>query len=123
MGKCADGARKFTNPHFFSSSIEAVDIDKPWGREVLVRPGEVAVEVLSDFPEKFAERRRLSALLPDGSRRDLDLVDYWEHKGRPDVFCNVAVDDAAERLSGLFQRYQPDVVISYEARVYCARRR
>jgi LmbE family N-acetylglucosaminyl deacetylase len=41
------------------------------------------------------------------------MVD-WEHKDRPDVFCNVGVDDAAERLSGLFERYQPDVVITYD---------
>ena len=30
---------------------------------------------------------------------DSGMVD-WEHKDRPDVFCNVAVDDAAERLGG-----------------------
>ena len=29
---------------------------------------------------------------------DSGMVD-WEHKDRPDAFCNVAVDDAAERLS------------------------
>ena len=44
---------------------------------------------------------------------DSGMVD-WEHKDRPDVFCNVAVDDAAERLSGLFERYQPDVVVTYD---------
>jgi LmbE family N-acetylglucosaminyl deacetylase len=41
------------------------------------------------------------------------MVD-WEHKDRPDVFCNIAVDVAAERLSGLFERYQPDVVVTYD---------
>ena len=44
---------------------------------------------------------------------DSGMVD-WEHKDRPDVFCNVAVDDAAERLSGLFERYRPDVVVTYD---------
>jgi len=44
---------------------------------------------------------------------DSGMVD-WEHKDRPNVFCNVAVDDAAERLSGLFERYQPDVVVTYD---------
>ena len=44
---------------------------------------------------------------------DSGMVD-WEHKDRPDVFCNVAIDDAAERLSVLFERYQPDVVITYD---------
>ena len=52
---------------------------------------------------------------------DLELLGYhdsgmvdWEHKDRPDVFCNVAVDDAAERLSGLFEWYRPDVVVTYD---------
>ena len=44
---------------------------------------------------------------------DSGMVD-WEHKDRPDVFCNVAVDDAAQRLSGLFDRYQPDIVVTYD---------
>ena len=44
---------------------------------------------------------------------DSGMVD-WEHKDRPDVFCNVAVDDAAERLSSLFEQYQPDVVVTYD---------
>ena len=38
----------------------------------------------------------------------------WEYKDRPDVFCNVAVDVAAERLSRLFEKYQPDVVVTYD---------
>ena len=44
---------------------------------------------------------------------DSGMVD-WEHKDRPDVFCNVAIDDAAERLSGLFEWYRPDVVVTYD---------
>ena len=44
---------------------------------------------------------------------DSGMVD-WEHKDRPDVFCNVSVDDVAERLSTLFERYRPDVVITYD---------
>ena len=51
----------------------------------------------------------------------LELLGYhdsgmadWEHRDRPDVFCNVSVDDAALRLSNLFERYQPDVVVTYD---------
>ena len=44
---------------------------------------------------------------------DSGMVD-WADKDRFDVFCNVAVDDAAERLSSLFERYQPDVVVTYD---------
>lgn len=52
---------------------------------------------------------------------DLELLGYhdsgmsdWEHKDRPDVFCNVSVDDAALRLSALFEQYRPDVVVTYD---------
>ena len=44
---------------------------------------------------------------------DSGMVD-WEHKDRADVFCNVDVDEAAERLSVLFERYRPDVVVTYD---------
>ena len=44
---------------------------------------------------------------------DSGMVD-WKYKDRPDVFCNVAVDDAAERLADLFERYRPDVVVTYD---------
>src|SRR3954464_12362490 len=44
---------------------------------------------------------------------DSGMVD-WQYKDRPDVFCNVAVDDAAERLSSLFEQFEPDVVVTYD---------
>jgi len=44
---------------------------------------------------------------------DSGMVD-WSYKGRSDVFAQVPVAEAAARLSGLFERYRPDVVISYE---------
>lgn len=46
------------------------------------RIGEVAAELFTDFPEKFAERRKLFALLPDDGRRELELEDAWPHKGQ-----------------------------------------
>jgi LmbE family N-acetylglucosaminyl deacetylase len=51
----------------------------------------------------------------------LELLGYrdsgmpeWPYKDRPDAFCNVPVDAVAERLSALFERYRPDVVITYD---------
>jgi LmbE family N-acetylglucosaminyl deacetylase len=38
----------------------------------------------------------------------------WSYKDRPDVFSQVPVDVAAARLGELFERYRPDVVVSYE---------
>ncbi|MBZ5682603.1 MAG: ribosome maturation factor RimM [Acidobacteriia bacterium] len=44
------------------------------------RHGEVAAEVHSDVPERFAQGMRLFALQPDGTRRELDVEELWPHK-------------------------------------------
>jgi 16S rRNA processing protein RimM len=44
------------------------------------RHGEVAAELHTDFPEKFAERKKLFALAADGERRELRLEEFWSHK-------------------------------------------
>jgi 16S rRNA processing protein RimM len=69
---------------------------KPQGRR-----GEVAVELLTDFPERFEERRKLTALLVNGDRRELQLVEFWEHQGRL-VMKFDAIDsiDTAQALVG-----------------------
>src|ERR1700692_2076792 len=75
------------------------------------RKGEVFAEILTDFPEKFAERRRLW-LLPDDSGahtagtnahpREMDLVHHWLHKGGIVLhFAGVDSISAAEELAGL----------------------
>lgn len=65
------------------------------------RHGEVAADLYTDFPEKFAERKLLSGLAKDGSRRGLEVEDHWPHKGWM-VFKFVGVDDmdAAAGLIG-----------------------
>jgi 16S rRNA processing protein RimM len=48
------------------------------------RKGEVAAALLTDFPERFATRKRLLAFEGDargGRRRELELENYWLHKG------------------------------------------
>jgi 16S rRNA processing protein RimM len=46
------------------------------------RRGEVAAEVHSDVPERFAAGMKLFALLDsEGSRRELEVEDLWPHKG------------------------------------------
>ena len=59
-------------------------IRKPQGRK-----GEVFADILTDFPEKFAERKRLWLVAdPDSPRtkagvapREAELVAHWLHKG------------------------------------------
>jgi len=65
------------------------------------RIGEVLVELFTDFPEKFEERRTLFAWLPGGARRELKLEDYWPHKGAMVLkFAGIDSINDAEPLKG-----------------------
>ena len=80
----------------------------------VVRPqgnrGEVAADLFTDFPERFAERRRLFALAASDSTsstrrelhlRELQLEDWWLHKGRVVLkFAGIDSITAAEALVG-----------------------
>ncbi|MGA8865982.1 MAG: ribosome maturation factor RimM [Candidatus Sulfotelmatobacter sp.] len=47
------------------------------------RRGEVAAEIHSDVPGRFAPGMHVTALLrqPEGSRRELEIEELWPHKG------------------------------------------
>ncbi len=78
------------------------------------RKGEVFAELLTDFPEKFAERKRLW-LLGDSAAskttphktavvapREVELIAHWLHKGGVVLhFAGVDSITAAETLNGL----------------------
>jgi 16S rRNA processing protein RimM len=44
--------------------------------------GEVAAEVLTDFPERFDRLSELIAVFPGGPRRRLELESHWPHGDR-----------------------------------------
>lgn len=51
----------------------------------------------------------------------LELLGYhdsgmadWDHRNRPDVFCNVPIDAVAARLAQLIEHYRPQVVVTYD---------
>lgn len=74
-------------------------VRKPQGRK-----GEVIAEILTDFPEKFAERKHLWLLASDGAAvvREVDLAHHWLHKGGIVLhFAGVDSISAAEELAGL----------------------
>jgi len=94
-------------------------IRRPQGRK-----GEVFAEILTDFPEKFAERRRLwllaeesgsssgpasqpdakpaSGLHPRQTAREVELLHHWLHKGGVVLhFSGVNSISDAETLTGL----------------------
>ena len=63
--------------------------------------GEVACDLETDFPERFATLERAAVAMPSGSRLDLGLEAHWFHKGR--VILKFAGTDTmtdAERLVG-----------------------
>ncbi len=75
-------------------------IRRPQGRK-----GEVFADILTDFPEKFAERRQLW-LLAEGAAaptpRQVELIAHWLHKGGIVLhFEGVDSISAAETLAGL----------------------
>jgi 16S rRNA processing protein RimM len=73
------------------------------------RKGEVFAEVLTDFPEKFSDRRKLWLLKNSpaagadmsGTARHVTLVHHWMHKGGVVLhFAGVDSISAAEELAG-----------------------
>jgi 16S rRNA processing protein RimM len=65
------------------------------------RKGEVAALLLTDFPERFATRKRLFALDRQNRRSELELEDHWFHKGGVVLkFAGVDSISQAEALIG-----------------------
>lgn len=75
-------------------------IRRPQGRK-----GEVLAEILTDFPEKFAERRSLwllSPTSPSAPPRPVSLTAHWIHKGAIVLhFAGIDSISDAETLTGL----------------------
>jgi 16S rRNA processing protein RimM len=68
------------------------------------RKGEVFADILTDYPEKFADRRHLW-LLADGASsapREVELLAHWLHKGGIVLhFSGIDSISAAETIQGL----------------------
>jgi 16S rRNA processing protein RimM len=94
------------------SWVSLARIRRPQGRK-----GEVFADILTDFPEKFAERRQLWLIAGDaggvrarairsggdsGGARGVQLTDYWLHKGGVVLhFSGVDSISDAEELAGM----------------------
>jgi 16S rRNA processing protein RimM len=104
-------------PEAADAWVWLAQIRRPQGRK-----GEVFAEILTDFPEKFAERKQLWLLAPDvpakagaaaqavglGARaaapapRQVELQNHWLHKGGVVLhFAQVDSISAAELLAGM----------------------
>jgi 16S rRNA processing protein RimM len=96
-------------PGFPEASVTAEPAREPWVwlariRRPQGRKGEVFAEILTDFPEKFAERRQLWLLREKAvaEPRPAELKAHWLHKGG--VVLHLAGVDSisdAEGLTGL----------------------
>jgi 16S rRNA processing protein RimM len=95
-------------PEQAESWVWLARIRRPQGRK-----GEVFADILTDFPEKFEERRRLWLLAEDGEPasprptakpipREAELIAHWLHKGGVVLhFAGIDSISAAETLAGL----------------------
>ena len=94
--------------------MTAAEREEPWVwlariRRPQGRKGEVFADILTDFPEKFAERKRLwllrgsaSGAGGDASAREIELAAHWLHKGGVVLhFAGIDSITAAETLNGL----------------------
>jgi 16S rRNA processing protein RimM len=94
--------------------VTAAEREEPWVwlariRRPQGRKGEVFADILTDFPERFAERKRLwllrgsaSGAGGDASAREIELAAHWLHKGGVVLhFAGIDSITAAETLNGL----------------------
>jgi 16S rRNA processing protein RimM len=87
-----------TVPH--AAWVLLARIVRPQGRR-----GEVLADILTDFPERFAERKRLFLRSPTGPKpyamREAKVESHWLHKGRVVLkFAQVDSIADAENLRG-----------------------
>ena len=67
------------------------------------RRGEVAAEILTDFPRRFEQLRRVGLGVPEGAPESFELENAWFHKGRVILkFAGVDSISDAERLRGKY---------------------
>jgi 16S rRNA processing protein RimM len=89
-----------TAPEQSESWVWLARIRRPQGRK-----GEVFADILTDFPEKFAERRQLWLLADPPAAappRQAELIAHWPHKGGIVLhFSGIDSISAAEALAGL----------------------
>jgi LmbE family N-acetylglucosaminyl deacetylase len=83
-----------------------------------VKPGEDGHDEQAVAELRLAELRQSCKIL---GVSDLELLGYhdsgmpdWEYKDRPDAFCNVPLDQVAQRIGDLIEAYRPQVVIAYD---------
>jgi LmbE family N-acetylglucosaminyl deacetylase len=88
--------------------------DAPGG----VKPGQDGHDEDSVAGLRLAELRESCKIL---GVSDLEVLGYhdsgmpdWDYKDLPTAFCNVPLPEVTARISGLIERYRPQVLITYD---------
>ncbi len=88
--------------------------DAPGG----VKPGQDGHDTDAVAGLRLTELRQAAKIL---GVTQLELLGYhdsgmpeWDYKTRPDAFCNVPFAEVTGRLSGLIERYRPQVLVTYD---------
>jgi len=83
-----------------------------------VKPGQDGHDEQAVARQRLAELHESCAIL---GVTDLELLGYhdsgmpeWDYKDRPDAFCNIPQAEVVARLTGLIERYRPQVLITYD---------
>ena len=88
--------------------------DAPGG----IKPGEAGHDETSVAAIRLAELDKACDILGVDVLEKLGYHDSgmaeWEYRHRRDAFCNVSMEESSARLAGLMERYQPQVVITYD---------
>jgi len=87
--------------------------DAPGG----VKPGEPGHDEAAVAATRLAELDKACEILGVDVLEKLGYHDSgmaeWEYRNRPDAFCNVPVEESTARVVTLLERYQPQVVLTY----------
>ena len=88
--------------------------DAPGG----IKPGQDGHDEEKVARQRLAELEKAAGILRVS---DLEMLGYhdsgmpgWEYKNRPDAFCNVPLEEVADRIGGLITKYRPDVLVTYD---------
>jgi LmbE family N-acetylglucosaminyl deacetylase len=88
--------------------------DAPGG----IKPGQDGHDEDTVAQIRLAELRQSVKLL---GVTDLELLGYhdsgmpeWDYKTRPNAFCNIPAAEVTGRISGLIEKYRPQVLITYD---------
>jgi len=88
--------------------------DAPGG----IKPGQDGHDEQAVAQQRLTELREACKIL---GVTDLEPLGYhdsgmpdWDYKDRPGAFCNIPTAEVAGRIGALIERYQPQVVITYD---------